>query len=303
MDNPVPFETYRTIVERSLVGVYVIQDERFVYANQKFAQLFGYTQEQLKQFSSILDLIEDGDRLRVREAIRQRLSGEVESVEYTVRGIRKNGTAIVMDIRSVRDLYDGRPAIFGTVVDITVRKQMEEALKAAALLDPLTGLYNRRGFLTLAERQLKIARRKGQSLILLAADLDDLKTVNDTYGHAVGDEALIGAATVLRQTYREADIIARLGGDEFTVFPLDAAVQSVPLLLERLEVNLQRWREEHKLPFRLSLSTGSAVLEAGDLSQNIERLLAEADAQLYRQKRVRGASGSGVVPFWATDRE
>ncbi|CAN5361070.1 hypothetical protein BH23ACI1_BH23ACI1_25330 [soil metagenome] len=303
VDNPVPFETYRTIVERSLVGVYVIQDERFVYANQKFAQLFGYTQEQLKQFSSILDLIEEGDRLRVREAIRQRLSGEVESVEYTVRGIRKNGTAIVMDIRSVRDLYDGRPAIFGTVVDITVRKQMEEALKAAALLDPLTGLYNRRGFLTLAERQLKIARRKGQSLILLAADLDDLKAVNDTYGHAVGDDALIGAATVLRQTYREADIIARLGGDEFTVFPLDAAVQSVPLLLERLEVNLQRWREEHKLPFRLSLSTGSAVLEAGDLSQNIERLLAEADAQLYRQKRVRGASGSGVVPFWATDRE
>jgi diguanylate cyclase (GGDEF)-like protein/PAS domain S-box-containing protein len=303
VDNPIPSDTYKTIVERSLVGVYVIQDERLVYANQKFAQLFGYTQEELRQFSSILDLIDEVDRPRVREAIRQRLAGEVDSVEYTVRGIRKNGTTIVMDIRSVRETFEGGAAIFGTVVDITVRKQMEEALKAAALLDPLTGLYNRRGFLALAERQVLVAKRKGQSLILLAADLDDLKAINDTHGHAAGDEALIGAATVLRQTYREADIVARLGGDEFTVFPLDASADSVPLLLERLEQNLQQWREEHNTPYRLSLSTGSALLEAGDLSKNIEQLLATADAHLYQQKRDRGAAGRGPVPFWARNRE
>ncbi len=302
-DKPVPLDTYRAIVERSLVGVYVIQDERLVFANEKFAQLFGYPQEELQQLPSILELIDDVDRQRVREAIRQRLAGEVDSVEYTVHGIRKNGTTMVMDIKSVRDTFDGRPAIFGTVVDITARRQMEEALKAAALLDPLTGLYNRRGFLALAERQLLVARRRKQSLILLSADLDDLKTINDTYGHAVGDEALIGAATVLKQTYREADIVARLGGDEFTVFPLDATVNSVPLMLERLERNLEQWRNDHSLPYRLSLSTGSAVLNAENLSQNLEQLMATADANLYRQKRDRGAAGRAPGPSRTLDRD
>jgi diguanylate cyclase (GGDEF)-like protein/PAS domain S-box-containing protein len=302
-DKPVPLETYRAIVERSLVGVYVIQDERLVFANEKFAQLFGYSQDELQQLPSILDLIDDADRQRVREAIRQRLAGEVDSIEYTVHGIRKNGTTMVMDIKSVRDTFDGRPAIFGTVVDITARRQMEEALKAAVLLDPLTGLYNRRGFLALAERQLLVARRRKQSLILLSADLDDLKTINDTYGHAVGDEALVGAAAVLKQTYREADIVARLGGDEFTVFPLDATVNSVPLMLERLERNLEQWRSDHSLPYRLSLSTGSAVLNAADLSQNLEQLMATADANLYRQKRDRGAAGRPPGPSGAVDRE
>jgi diguanylate cyclase (GGDEF)-like protein/PAS domain S-box-containing protein len=300
-DDAIPLETYRTIVERSLVGVYVIQDERLVYANEKFAQLFGYTRDEMTQFASILDVIDDADRSRVRDSIERRLSGEIEAVEHTVRGIRKNGTTIVMDIRSVRGTFADQPAIFGTVVDITVRKQLEETLEAAALLDPLTGLYNRRGFRVLAERQVLVARRKDQSLILIAADVDDLKAINDTYGHAAGDEALVAAATVLRSTYREADILARLGGDEFTVFPLDAATNSVPLLLERLAQNVQRWNEEHSRPYKLSMSTGTAVLNATDLSRTVEELLAEADSQLYQQKRARNRNaGIGGMPFWGS---
>jgi diguanylate cyclase (GGDEF)-like protein len=139
----------------------------------------------------------------------------------------------------------------------------------------------------LAERQLLLARRKEQSIILLAADVDDLKGINDTHGHAAGDEALVHAATVLRGTYREADILARIGGDEFTVFPLDAAGNSVPGLIERLNRNLQQWCGRHSRPYKLSMSTGSAVLDARDLSKTIADLLAEADQQLYRQKRAR----------------
>jgi diguanylate cyclase (GGDEF)-like protein/PAS domain S-box-containing protein len=285
--DAIPLETYRMLVERSLVGVYVIQDERLVYANEKFAELFGYSRVEMMQFASVIDVLDEADRQRVRESIQRRLSGEVESVEHTVRGIRKNRSTIIMDIRSVRGDYDGRPAIFGTVVDVTVRKQLEETLQAAALLDPLTGLYNRRGFNMLAERQLLLARRKEQSIILLAADVDDLKGINDTHGHAAGDEALVHAATVLRGTYREADILARIGGDEFTVFPLDAAGNSVPGLIERLNRNLQQWCGRHSRPYKLSMSTGSAVLDARDLSKTIADLLAEADQQLYRQKRAR----------------
>ncbi|MDQ3487080.1 MAG: sensor domain-containing diguanylate cyclase [Acidobacteriota bacterium] len=297
-------ETFRAIVEQSLVGVYVIQDMRFVYANDKFAQLFGYTREAILQLPSVLPLLRADDHNRVAENIRQRVTGEIEHIEYTVHGLRKNGTTIIMDIRSVRGMHNGRWAVFGTVLDMTARKQMEDALEAAALLDPLTGFYNRRGFLTVTTRQLLVARRKKQSLILIAADVDDLKTINDTFGHAAGDEALVAAATVLRDSYREADVVARLGGDEFVVFPLDASVNSVPLLLERLEINLQAWREQHPRPYVLSISTGSSVLDASDESVTIEELLAQADSDLYRSKRARlGSKPSRMAPFWGSAEE
>jgi diguanylate cyclase (GGDEF)-like protein/PAS domain S-box-containing protein len=299
----IPLDTFRLLVEEALVGMYLIQDERMVYANRKLAQLFGYTQDEMLLLPSILDLIDPVDRDRVRENIRQRLAGEIGIVEYTVHGVRKNGTTIVMDVRSVRGVHHGKPAVLGTVLDMTARKQLEETLQALALVDELTGMYNRRGFMTLAERQLKIARRKKQPVILLAADVDNLKTINDTHGHAAGDQALVGAASVLRHTYREADIIARLGGDEFTVFPLDAVVNSAPFLLERLHKNLLEWNARHKPPFVLSMSTGTAILDEEGLSKELHTLLAEADSQLYLQKRERRRRDGINLPFWAGDRE
>ena len=302
-EDLIPLDTFRLLVEEALVGMYLIQDERMIYANRKLAQLFGYSQDEMLLLPSILDIIDPVDRERVREAMRQRLTGEVPIVEYTVQGVRKNGTTIVMDVRSVRGMHRGRPAVLGTVLDMTARKQLEETLQALALVDELTGMYNRRGFMTLAERQLKIARRKRHPVILLAADVDDLKTINDMHGHAAGDQAIVGAATVLRNTYREADIIARLGGDEFTVFPLDASANSAPLLIERLHKNLLDWNAQHPSPFVLSMSTGTAILDEEGLSKELHTLLAEADSQLYLQKRERRRRDGINLPFWAGDRE
>jgi diguanylate cyclase (GGDEF)-like protein/PAS domain S-box-containing protein len=298
-EDLIPPETYRLLVEESLVGVYLIQDERLIYANRKFAQLFGYTRDEMMAFPSILDVIADEDREMVREKIRQRLTGEIGAIEYTVRAVRKNNTQMVMDIRSVRTTHGGKPAVLGTVVDITARKQLEDALRALALIDELTGLYNRRGFMTLAERQLTLVRRKHQCLVLVAADLDGLKEINDRFGHQEGDRAIIAAAGILKQTYREADIVARLGGDEFTVFPIEAAASSVPMLVDRLHANLKAWNERTRAPYTLSMSTGSAVIE-GELSKGLLQLLAEADAQLYKQKRERARAVAGMVnvPFW-----
>ena len=260
------------------------------WTHHKFAQLFGDTRDEIVALPSVLPLLRADDHARVVENIRQRLTGEIEHIEYTVHGLRKNGTTIVMDIRSVRGVHNGQPAVFGTVLDMTARKQMEDALAAAALLDRPTGFDNRRGFLTVTSRQLLVARRKKQSMILIAADVDDLKTINDSFGHAAGDEALVAAATVLRNSYREADVVARMGGDEFVVFPLDASVHSVPMLLERLEVNLQAWRQQHPRKYASSISTGSAVLDAGNEAATIEELLARADSDLYRHKRARLSS-------------
>lgn len=304
-DDLIPPETYRLLVEESLVGVYMVQDDRLLYANRRLGEIFGYSREEMMQLPSVMDVIANSHRDTVRETMRQRLDGEIHEIEYTIRGVRKDGKLIHLDVRSVRAQHGGRPAVIGTMLDITARKQFEEALRTLALVDELTGLYNRRGFVTLAERQLSMARRKKLPLVLIAADVDDLKGINDRFGHAVGDQALVAAAGVLRQTYREADIVARLGGDEFTVFPIEASGDSAPLLIERLEANVRAYNERHQREFVLSLSTGVALLE-GELSKDVRQLLAEADSQLYRQKRERGrlqSQASVTVPFWASEQE
>lgn len=99
--------------------------------------------------------------------------------------------------------------------------RMHERLHTISLHDDLTGLYNRRGFFTLAEHLLKLAKRQQEGLFMLYADLDDLKKINDTLGHQKGDWALIDTANLLKETFRESDIIARIGGDEFVVMPIE----------------------------------------------------------------------------------
>jgi diguanylate cyclase (GGDEF)-like protein/PAS domain S-box-containing protein len=304
-EDLIPPETYRLLVEESLVGVYMVQDERLLYANRRLGELFGYSREEMLRLTTVLDVIAKTHHDTVRETMRQRLDGEINEIEYTVRGVRKDGRLIHLDVRSVRAEHNGRPAVIGTMVDITSRKQFEEALRTLALVDELTGLYNRRGFVTLAERQLSMARRKRLPLVLIAADVDGLKGINDRFGHAVGDQALVAAASVLRQTYREADIVARLGGDEFTVFPLEASADSTPMLIGRLETNIRLYNERHQHEFTLSLSTGVALLE-GELSKDVQQLLSEADSQLYQTKRERGRLQLGAplsVPFWAGGNE
>ena len=102
------------------------------------------------------------------------------------------------------------------------RNQLQQNLRHLSLRDDLTGLYNRRGFQTLAEQQLKQVRRTRRTLSVLFADLDGLKTINDTLGHHVGDSALIEAGRLLTRSFRDTDIVARFGGDEFAVLLVDA---------------------------------------------------------------------------------
>jgi diguanylate cyclase (GGDEF)-like protein len=156
-------------------------------------------------------------------------------------------------------------------------------------VDDLTGVYNRRGFSTLAERHLLLARRHNRPLLLVFADVDALKQINDTYGHAAGDRILIDAAQVLRKTYRSADIVARLGGDEFTAFPVEAVAESADVLAARLQRNVEEYNARSDRPYALSLSVGVARFDP-EKCQSIEQLLAEADEELYRQKRLRASA-------------
>jgi diguanylate cyclase (GGDEF)-like protein/PAS domain S-box-containing protein len=284
--DSISLDMFRSLVEESLTGVYLIQGERLVYCNPRLAEIFGYTRQEMLLLGSVLEVIDPIDRDLVSAKLRQRLAGEIDTVEYIVRGVRKDGRGIFVEARSVRTTMEEQPAVMGSMVDITERKNLEEALRSLSLTDELTGLYNRRGFSTLAERHLSIARRKGMDLLLVLADIDGLKAINDTFGHHAGDQVVIDAANVLRGTYRRVDIIARLGGDEFTAFPVEAGPDSAEILMNRLQENIAKHNERYTRPFQLSMSVGIGRINPADCP-NVQRLLAEADRELYRRKRER----------------
>jgi diguanylate cyclase (GGDEF)-like protein len=165
-----------------------------------------------------------------------------------------------------------------------LEKQAAE-LQALSLRDELTGLYNRRGFMTLAEHQTKLARRTLTPLFLVFADLDGLKAINDTYGHDMGDQAITAAAQILQATYRQSDLVARLGGDEFVVLHYCSSESCADTILKRLQDQLRLYNSQPSgHPFQLSLSVGFSWFDPRH-PLDLEELLKEADEMMYAQKK------------------
>lgn len=173
--------------------------------------------------------------------------------------------------------------------DVTERRSGDEAFRALSLVDELTGLYNRRGFLTLAQQQLKLARRNHRELLLLFIDMDDFKEINDGFGHGEGDEALRTTAAILRRTFRDSDVVGRIGGDEFVVLATDSGTTSTQAIVERLRRELHHRNASGDHRYHLSCSVGAARFDP-DAPPSIEELIAAADSMLYEQKRQKRRS-------------
>lgn len=158
-----------------------------------------------------------------------------------------------------------------------------EALKSLSLMDDLTGLYNRRGFMTLGKQQLKMVHRLRKGVMLIFSDLDGLKEINDTQGHQAGDDALRTTANLIRESFRESDLIGRLGGDEFVVLATKDNDTPEDAVVERL---MARFAERNSRPgqaCRLSISLGIAHYDPDDPC-SLEVLIEKADARMYAQK-------------------
>lgn len=157
-------------------------------------------------------------------------------------------------------------------------------IQKLAIMDELTGLYNRRGFFALAQQQIHLAHRANKMLLLIFADIDGMKEINDTLGHRQGDQALMDAARVLKMTYRTADIIARMGGDEFAILAMLSDRPETGPLAKRLGEQVAEFNATHQRPYELSLSMGTAAWPPGKLA-NLDDLLSRADARMYIEKR------------------
>ena len=160
---------------------------------------------------------------------------------------------------------------------------LQAELGNLALTDELTGLYNRRGFLALAERQLKLGRRSGRGMLLFVMDVDRMKHINDTFGHLEGDRALKRTAEVLEQTFRNSDVVARVGGDEFGVLAIEASGHSEATIKARLfECLKSNCAKESR--YQISLSLGLARFDSGNRT-SIGELMAKADQAMYEHKK------------------
>jgi diguanylate cyclase (GGDEF)-like protein len=173
-----------------------------------------------------------------------------------------------------------------TIKDISTRKREEVRLRRASDTDVLTSLSNRRGFLTLADQQLRIARRQDKDAVLFYVDLDDFKPLNDTYGHAEGDRALAAVARVLRRAVRDCDIVARMGGDEFTIMALDADRSAARIMQKRIEERIALLNASGELAAPISLTIGHTRVRPAD-EASLAELLARADALLCARKKRR----------------
>lgn len=272
---------YRSLFENSRDAIIItLPDGSFVDINHAALALFGYTADELRGLNVLALYADPGDRGRFVSEIEK--AGSLR--DWEVRLKRKDGALrdclFTFSLRRVEELVEYQ----GIIRDITERKLMEEALRAMSLVDDLTGLYNRRGFFTMADQHLKIARRLRRGMFCIFIDLDYMKLINDRHGHREGDRALEDTARVLRDTFRESDVIARIGGDEFVVLMMDDMESNPVIIGSRLQEGIEAANRAGGRPFDLSLSVGIAPYPVNSTA-TIEELVEQADFLMYENKR------------------
>ena len=257
--------------------------------NNGVERMFGYRVEDIMHGKP--DLLHD-DAESYPERWRQTYEAlEKEGFHVGVaRGKKKNGDTMPLEIITGK-LSDGSGAVL-LLRDITERMRMEEELQIRSTTDELTGLCNRRGFLSLFQQQLRLSERHGRGLLLFFIDLDGMKSINDTFGHAEGDHALVWTAELLRKTFRSSDIIARMGGDEFAVVAVEAEPSCVEIMMERLTGNLQVINSLSNRSYSLRFSIGVTYYDPAE-PLTIDEMLKRADAAMYEDKESKKMPGVG----------
>jgi diguanylate cyclase (GGDEF)-like protein/PAS domain S-box-containing protein len=276
---------YRNLVDNSLVGVFKSSVKgEILYVNEAMARMFEYASpEELMSVSVPLHYKNPEDR----DAFIKQLGKKGKVKNYELEVLTKAGKSRHILLNAT---LEGE-IISGMTMDITDRKELEEKLQTAAITDDLTGLFNRRGFITLAGQQCKLADRNKSDVCLLYLDLNGLKAINDELGHKAGDKALIDISTVLRNSFREADIIGRIGGDEFAVLLTDSSITGTEnIIVSHLRSNLNEFNKRKNRKYKLSVSAGVAHFEPGRKC-TIDNLLIRADKLMYEDKNGRHQNG------------
>ncbi len=282
-------------------------DGRFTFINERALQLLGFGRDELlgKHFC---ELVHADDQDQARRQLGQSLAddGTQQGVELRLRSRLSDGVArtfsnIVTASPEKDDASDlgtpgaQSPGYHGAARDVTLRKRSEELLAHQAFHDPLTELPNRALFVDRLGLAMRQADRNASSLAVLFLDLDKFKRVNDTLGHAVGDQLLQQVASRLKACLRNCDTLSRLGGDEFTALLPDLSARGdAAIIAEKLVECLRAPFRLAGFPLSISASIGIAVYPTNGVS--VDELIGNADVAMYHVK-VNGKNGHA---FFAT---
>src|ERR1051325_2089609 len=232
-------EHFRNAFDYAAIGMALVSPQgAWLRVNRALCDLLDYPEPDLLQanFQNVTHADDIGNDLA---NLYRLLQSETPTSQVEKRYVHRDGEVVwaLNSVSLLRDA-DGNPAHFiFQIQDITERKRAEAALQSLSLIDELTGLYNRRGFLAVTEQHIATIRRSDKVPVILYADLDGLKEINDSLGHHEGDRALAKAAEILKETFRSSDILARLGGDEFVVLAAIDTDESAESLTVRLQEN------------------------------------------------------------------
>lgn len=282
-------ERFRSLVETSSDFIWEVDENIiYTYASPRIHDILGYEPEGILGRSPF-ELMPHEEARRVSDIFRPITAAHMPFKNLENINAHKDGHLVTIETSGIPffDATGKFRGYRGIDRDITERKNLEDKLRAAAITDELTGLFNRRGFFTLADQQCKLSDRTKRKLALLYLDLDGMKAINDELGHMRGDQALIDTANILGKSFRESDIIARMGGDEFAVLLSELSdtyneMTAVNHLLTNIEIhNTQGGRD-----YKLLLSVGASCYDPA-FPCSVYDLLNRADALMYENKKTK----------------
>jgi diguanylate cyclase (GGDEF)-like protein/PAS domain S-box-containing protein len=267
-----------------------VLDGKYVEVNQQFCELLGYSRAELIGRSNVeLGILSAHEREAHAEATQR--AGWARNVEVRLH-VRDGSLRDILYSANMVTLQ-GADHFLITMLDITELKRAQTELQRLATTDVLTNLFNRRYFFELANTELKRAIRYQQPLALVLLDLDHFKHINDTFGHAAGDQVLTAFATACKENIREIDVLARFGGEEFILLMPQTDSEQAYQVVERLRLATTQLRIEVEVQqISLTSSFGLAVL-AGE-QDTLDAILQRADEALYAAKQ----SGRNRVTIW-----
>ena len=279
-------DRFRSAFDYAAIGMALVSTEgRWLQVNRSLCHILGYTEKELLA-TDFLAITHPDDLPTALSNIGQLLKGKVQASQMEKRYIHKSGLEVWVhwSVSMVRDHYSKSVHLIFQIQDITDRKVAEQQLHHDAFHDALTGLPNRALFMDHLKLAIARSRRNSSSLFaVLYLDLDRFKIINDSLGHTIGDQLLVGIADRLKKNLRPGDTVARLGGDEFTILIEDITDET-----ESVQV-AERIQNELSIPFTLSgrevfttVSLGIAPSTTG--YERAEDILRDADTAMYRAK-------------------
>ena len=279
-------ERFRSAFNYAPIGIALVSAEgKWLKVNHALQQILGYEEIDFLA-TDFQTMVADEDLGTALVKIHELVSGVIPNFQMEQRYKHKSGRVVqaLWNVSAATDSNSERPNLIFQIQDITDRKLAEEKLQREATHDALTGLPNRAYFMSRLEESLEnIRRSESHKVSVLFIDLDRFKVINDSLGHLIGDQLLIGIADRLRDCMRPGDTVARLGGDEFTILVEGRhRLEEVGNIAERIQ-------EKFAEPFDLSghkiySSASIGILHASDTHLKPEDLMRDADTAMYQAK-------------------